>query len=86
MNVSLWDGGIVSGYLLAKIEGRGDRKSLHGHVTAITVKDESRGNGQAKFLMQHLNNESEKRGCFYIDLFVRKSNTAAIDFYRKLDY
>eukprot|EP00922_Rhytidocystis_sp_ex-Travisia-forbesii_P002496 GHVS01003690.1.p1 GENE.GHVS01003690.1~~GHVS01003690.1.p1 ORF type:complete len:187 (-),score=29.01 GHVS01003690.1:229-789(-) len=79
-------GDIIAGYVMGRVEGEGT--DWHGHVTALSVAPEMRRTGLAKRLMQEiLETVSEKVfGCYYVDLFVRMSNTTAIDFYRKLGY
>ena len=76
--------GGVAAYLLAKTEGTA--KLWHGHVTAITVAPEFRRVGCARRLMRLLEKYSDERQCYFVDLFVRKSNRTAIDFYEKLGF
>ncbi|CAG8716315.1 17771_t:CDS:2, partial [Acaulospora morrowiae] len=70
---------------MGKAEGRG--KEWHGHVTAITVAPEYRRLGLADEMMKLLENVSEKiyEG-YFVDLFVRVSNTVAIKMYRQFGY
>ncbi|GIL55038.1 hypothetical protein Vafri_10687 [Volvox africanus] len=73
------------GYILGKAEGDGDL--WHGHVTAVTVAPDFRRQSLAQKLMQILEEISEKvHDCFFVDLFVRKSNAVAINMYRKFGY
>ena len=58
----------------------------HGHVTALTVHTEFRRLGLAGKLMKTLEDTSERRKCFFVDLFVRASNTVAVSMYNKLGY
>lgn len=76
----------IAGYVMGKVEGEG--RDWHGHVTALSVAPEMRRTGLAKRLMEEvLETVSEKVfGCYYVDLYVRRSNVAAIEFYRKLGY
>eukprot|EP00922_Rhytidocystis_sp_ex-Travisia-forbesii_P048044 GHVS01071576.1.p1 GENE.GHVS01071576.1~~GHVS01071576.1.p1 ORF type:complete len:197 (+),score=50.65 GHVS01071576.1:880-1470(+) len=76
----------IAGYVMGRVEGEG--RDWHGHVTALSVAPEMRRTGLARRLMEEvLEAVSEKVfGCYYVDLFVRVSNTTAIDFYRKLGY
>eukprot|EP00743_Colponemidia_sp_Colp-15_P003806 GILK01004106.1.p2 GENE.GILK01004106.1~~GILK01004106.1.p2 ORF type:complete len:173 (-),score=28.12 GILK01004106.1:1253-1771(-) len=77
--------GNLQGYILGKVEGEGE--NWHGHVTALTVAPEARRQGLAKKLMDYLEQVSEKKdNGFFVDLFVRKSNTVAINMYQKFGY
>lgn len=71
------------GYVLGKKEGKGS--NFHGHVTALTVSPFYRRAGVANRLM----NELEMVGIgkvFFVDLYVRTSNKAAIEMYSKNSY
>jgi len=74
----------IVGYIMGKSEGTGE--NWHGHVTAVSVCPAHRHGGVAAKLMQHLEQVSEQKQCYFVDLFVRKSNTAAINFYKSLGY
>ncbi|XP_064080717.1 N-alpha-acetyltransferase 20 [Palaemon carinicauda] len=76
--------GVIMGYIMGKAEGHGE--NWHGHVTALTVAPEYRRLGLAKQLMAILEDISEKKRCFFVDLFVRVSNLVAITMYKKLGY
>ena len=72
------------GYILGKAEGLGEE--WHGHVTAVTVPPEYRRLGVAAQLMDMLERVSEWDHGYFVDLFVRESNTLAIGMYKKLGY
>ncbi|EGR27599.1 n-acetyltransferase 5, putative [Ichthyophthirius multifiliis] len=75
--------------LLGKIEGDKDdcqKKTWHGHVTAITVAPDSRRQGIARFLMDYLEQVTEKYNGWFVDLFVRPSNNIAVGMYKALGY
>ena len=72
------------GYILGKAEGLGEQ--WHGHVTAVTVPPEYRRLGVAAQLMDMLERVSEWDHGYFVDLFVRESNTLAIGMYKKLGY
>ncbi|KAL7746584.1 N-alpha-acetyltransferase 20 [Sorochytrium milnesiophthora] len=77
--------GSLMGYIMGKAEGKG--KDWHGHVTAVTVAPEYRRLGLAKQLMQVLEMVSEKiYNGYFVDLFVRVSNSVAIQMYENLGY
>ncbi|KAG0712296.1 N-alpha-acetyltransferase 20 [Chionoecetes opilio] len=76
--------GVIMGYIMGKAEGHGE--NWHGHVTALTVAPEYRRLGLAKQLMAILEDISEKKRCYFVDLFVRVSNVVAITMYKKLGY
>ena len=58
----------------------------HGHVTAVTCAPSHRRLGLAAKLMAALEEISEKKHCFFVDLFVRVSNSVAINMYKALGY
>ncbi|KAK8997630.1 hypothetical protein V6N11_012179 [Hibiscus sabdariffa] len=75
----------IMGYIMGKVEGQGE--SWHGHVTAVTVAPEYRRQQLAKKLMNLLEEVSDKIDkAYFVDLFVRASNTPAIKMYEKLGY
>ena len=77
--------GQIAGYVMGKVEGRGE--NWHGHVTAVTVAPSYRRQGLAKKLMGELEGISEKmHNGYFVDLFVRKSNSNAITMYEGLGY
>eukprot|EP00403_Amphidinium_massartii_P043943 CAMPEP_0178437656 /NCGR_PEP_ID=MMETSP0689_2-20121128/35130_1 /TAXON_ID=160604 /ORGANISM="Amphidinium massartii, Strain CS-259" /LENGTH=106 /DNA_ID=CAMNT_0020059915 /DNA_START=82 /DNA_END=398 /DNA_ORIENTATION=+ len=77
--------GSIAGYIIGKVEGRGP--DWHGHVSAISVAPEFRRTGVANRLMEYLEEVSEKvHDCYFVDLFVRGSNSTAIAFYQSLGY
>ncbi|RIB24628.1 N-acetyltransferase [Gigaspora rosea] len=77
--------GAMMGYIMGKAEGRG--KEWHGHVTAITVASEYRRIGLADGMMKLLESVSDKiYNGYFVDLFVRVSNTVAIGMYKKFGY
>mmetsp|Transcript_113448 Transcript_113448/g.315540 ORF Transcript_113448/g.315540 Transcript_113448/m.315540 type:complete len:175 (+) Transcript_113448:119-643(+) len=77
--------GTIAGYIIGKVEGKGDE--WHGHVSAISVAPEFRRTGVAFRLMQYLEEISdEMHDTYFVDLFVRPTNAAAISFYKSLGY
>ena len=58
----------------------------HGHVTALTVHPNFRRLGLAAKLMATLESISDRRKCYFVDLFVRVSNTIAVQMYKNLGY
>nr|CAG4638087.1 EOG090X0ENV [Chydorus sphaericus] len=77
-------GGEIMGYIMGKAEGPGS--NWHGHVTALSVSPDYRRLGLAAKLMQGLEEISEKKQAYFVDLFVRVSNTVAINMYKNLGY
>lgn len=72
-------------YILGKVEGEG--KNWHGHVTAVTVAPAYRRQGLAEKLMDLLEDTTIKmHNGYFVDLFVRVSNLAAIQMYEKFGY
>jgi N-terminal acetyltransferase B complex catalytic subunit len=73
------------GYILGKVEGTGEQ--WHGHVTAVTVAPSYRRQRLAEKLMDLLEDITIKvHNAYFVDLFVRASNTAAITMYEKFGY
>jgi hypothetical protein len=68
-------------------KAEGQNTNWHGHVTAVTVAPEFRRLGLAKKLMDYLENVSvELYDGYFVDLFVRVSNSLAIGMYEKFGY
>lgn len=81
--------GMVQSYLLGKVEGDKESeviKDWHGHVTAITVAPEARKQGMARILMNYLEKMTIDHNGWFVDLFVRPSNSIAIKMYKNLGY
>jgi len=76
--------GEVQGYVLGKSEGAG--AGWHAHVTAVTVSPEFRRQGLASQLMTRLESIGKLEHARFVDLFVRTSNSNAVDFYKKRGY
>uniref|UniRef100_U5EMW1 N-alpha-acetyltransferase 20 n=1 Tax=Corethrella appendiculata TaxID=1370023 RepID=U5EMW1_9DIPT len=76
--------GEIMGYIMGKAAGHGE--NWHSHVTALTVSPDYRRLGLALTLMNFLEDVSEKKRCYFVDLFVRVSNTIAINMYQNLGY
>ena len=75
------------GYVLGKAESfPSEENSWNGHVTAVTVPPEYRRLGMARQLMGVLERASERQEAWFVDLFVRESNTNAIAMYSKMGY
>jgi N-terminal acetyltransferase B complex catalytic subunit len=58
----------------------------HGHITILTVSPTHRRLGYAKLLTGALERTCEQSSAWFVDLYVRASNRAAIDMYRKMGY
>lgn len=77
--------GTVMAYIIGKSEGEDDQ--WHGHVSAVTVSPEYRRLGLASKLMNFLEDLWDNTyNCYFVDLFVRKTNTVAINMYRAAGY
>lgn len=75
------------GYIMGKSEARQNNPlDWHGHVTAVTVAEEFRRIGLAAKMMNFLEEVSEMKKCYFVDLFVRVSNKVAVAMYRNLGY
>lgn len=84
---------------MGKAEGRDT--NWHGHITAVSVAPEFRRMKLAATFMENLENISERWGwriafsknhfiyrlkCYFVDLFVRVSNTTAFKIYSNFGY
>jgi N-terminal acetyltransferase B complex catalytic subunit len=58
----------------------------HAHITALTVAPHARRLGLARTLSQSLEQSGDEYDAWFVDLFVRKSNTAAQALYRGMGY
>ncbi|KAL1235812.1 N-alpha-acetyltransferase [Trichinella pseudospiralis] len=76
--------GELMGYIMGKTEGEG--ANLHGHVTAVSVDCRYRRLGCAVKLITALEDVSEKKNAYYVDLYVRVSNRLAVDIYLSQGY
>jgi N-terminal acetyltransferase B complex catalytic subunit len=71
--------------VLGKAEG--SPHDFHGHVTALTVAPEYRRLSLARILMSFLETASDDvYGGLFVDLYVRCTNSIAIDLYEGLGY
>ena len=65
----------------------GSDRLWHGHVTAVTVAPPYRRQNLANKLMQTLESVTEEyHDAYFVDLFVRASNSVAIGMYEKMGY
>lgn len=69
---------------MGKSEGTGE--AWHGHVTAISVEPHYRRIGLASALVKSLEDTSENKQAYFVDLFVRESNVGAINMYKAIGY
>lgn len=74
--------GVCTGYMMGKAEGL--QKNWHSHITAVTVSYDYRRIGLARRLVEQLVTSSEDSAydCYFMDLFVRSTNSLAINMYR----
>lgn len=73
------------GTVIGKAEG--SPHDFHGHVTALTVAPEYRRLSLARSLMNFLETVSDDvYGGLFVDLYVRCTNSIAIDLYEGLGY
>lgn len=77
--------GTAMSYIMGKAEH--DHEQIwHGHITAVSVAEDYRRLGIAANLIEQVEAISEKKKCYYVDLYVRASNTVAVKLYEKLGY
>lgn len=58
----------------------------HAHITALTVSPTSRRLGHATRLSKALETVGDRDDAWFVDLFVRVENTAAIELYKGMGY
>ncbi|KAH9826783.1 acyl-CoA N-acyltransferase [Teratosphaeria destructans] len=58
----------------------------HAHITCLTVAPAARRLGYATKLSEALEIVGDEQNCWFVDLFVRVENTAAIELYKKMGY
>jgi N-terminal acetyltransferase B complex catalytic subunit len=58
----------------------------HAHITALTVAPEARRLGIGKILTEQLEAAADAHNAWFMDLFVRRSNLRAINFYKSMGY
>ena len=76
--------GQIAGYIFGKSEGSG--VNWHGHITAVTVAGHYRRLGVARHLIDRLERQADVEGAYFVDLFVRPSNDAALSMYKGMGY
>lgn len=77
-------GEYLAGYMLGKVEGTDTE--WHSHISAISVSPEFRRLGVGKLLLDYFEQVSESSECYFADLYVRVSNTVAVDMYKRRGY
>lgn len=92
-NVAEGADGSIEGYIMGKLESSPSYLAhtphylpWHAHITALTVAPTARRLGLARILSQSLERAGDENDAFFVDLFVRKSNTIAINLYKGLGY
>jgi ribosomal protein S18 acetylase RimI-like enzyme len=83
-------------FLVGEVDGEGNGQIIatamagydghRGWVNYLAVEPSQRGQGLAAALMQHIEQQLLALGCPKLNLQVRSSNTAVLDFYRHLGY
>jgi N-terminal acetyltransferase B complex catalytic subunit len=58
----------------------------HAHITCLTISPSSRRLGHATALSSSLETIGNRENAWFVDLFVRVENTAAIELYKKMGY
>ncbi|KAH8652453.1 N-acetyltransferase 5 [Xylariales sp. PMI_506] len=87
------DQGNIVGYIMGKLESSPDYFKYsehylpwHAHITALTVAPAYRGTGIGTILTEQLEAAANDGNAWFMDLFVRKSNERAIQFYKRMGY
>jgi N-terminal acetyltransferase B complex catalytic subunit len=58
----------------------------HGHITVLTVAPQYRRLGFARRLTESLEKACDEQNAWFVDLFVRQSNTVAREMYEGMGY
>eukprot|EP01062_Namystynia_karyoxenos_P019565 TRINITY_DN17367_c0_g1_i1.p1 TRINITY_DN17367_c0_g1~~TRINITY_DN17367_c0_g1_i1.p1 ORF type:complete len:203 (+),score=63.03 TRINITY_DN17367_c0_g1_i1:76-609(+) len=77
--------GFAQGYMIGKAEGGGE--DWHAHVSAVTVAPDARRlslGGQLMAMLERTAADVDR--CYFVDLFMRKTNVIAERMYNKLGY
>ncbi|EGV64271.1 hypothetical protein CANTEDRAFT_113895 [Yamadazyma tenuis ATCC 10573] len=87
-NSTFGDTSEISGYMIAKNEGKLSKLEWHTHISAVTIHNQYRRVGLASDLCIFLENivNKDPDNTLFIDLFVRVTNTLALQLYEKLGY
>lgn len=89
----LEENGQIVGYIIGKVESSPNYLQSsphylpwHGHITALSVAPTARRLGYGKLLSKALEDACDKQNAWFMDLFVRESNTSAIKMYESMGY
>ncbi|KAI9738125.1 MAG: N-terminal acetyltransferase [Claussenomyces sp. TS43310] len=92
-NVAEGRDGTIDGYIMGKLESSPSYYQFsehylpwHAHITALTVAPHARRLGLASTLSRGLERAGDEYDAWFVDLFVRKSNTIAQTLYQKMGY
>ncbi|KAI9858979.1 MAG: hypothetical protein M1824_003980 [Vezdaea acicularis] len=85
--------GKIDAYIMGKVESSPPHMlsspnalPWHGHITALTVAPNARRLGLARKLTESLEAAAEAQNAWFVDLYVRASNTVAVEMYKKMGY
>jgi N-terminal acetyltransferase B complex catalytic subunit len=85
--------GTIDAYIMGKLESSpsyyaGSEHYLpwHAHITALTVAPHARRLGLARILSRELERAGDEYDAWFVDLFVRKSNSIAQNLYKGMGY
>jgi len=70
----------------AQVRGTPHYLPFHAHITALTVAPLARRQGFARRLSEALERAGDEYDAWFVDLFVRKSNSIAIGLYKGMGY
>lgn len=77
----------IVGYLqLSFIPGLSRRGLLRGHIEAVRIAGDRRGQGLGTILLEHAIDECRKRGCGLVQLTSDKQRTDARRFYERIGF
>ncbi|OAQ98521.1 hypothetical protein LLEC1_02691 [Akanthomyces lecanii] len=87
------NGNIIGYIVMGKVESSPDAYKFsehylpwHAHITAFTVASGARRLGIGRILTAQMEAAADARNPWFVDLFVRRSNEAAIAFYESAGY
>ncbi|WP_026801607.1 GNAT family N-acetyltransferase [Pontibacillus halophilus] len=82
--IGIFKGEELQGFLWAYVHNYFGVNRIH--VNQIAIKENHRGNGLAKVLMEEIEQLAFKEGIETIDLFVSDSNLAALNLYESMGF
>ncbi|KAI4291979.1 N-terminal acetyltransferase B complex catalytic subunit [Pancytospora philotis] len=75
--------GPVLGYIFGKVEMK---DKLCMHISALSISPGCRNSGLGALMLRHIESNGNSCAAHFADLYVRKSNSVAVEFYKRNGY